>query len=166
MEVNIPPNTDLNNCKKHEMVFVKRIKSNGQPLINKQCLTCGEHDAKAYKQGCVFDFESLPDFNSEKKDQHDLQKAQFLQSIYFDNRKKEKEQWLENVYKPYLASEKWKDKRAKVLKRDNYLCQACLVNAANEVHHLSYKHIFNEPCFELTSVCSDCHNLITKLDNE
>jgi len=149
------------NCTNHDMVYVKRRKSNGQPLLNKQCLTCGEHDAKAYKLADVKDFESLPEY------------SETLVYKYYDtrrqavllNREQEKQEWFKNHYNPYLNSDEWQDKRRKVLNRDGFLCQSCLINEAVQVHHLTYAHVFNEPLFELTSVCNPCHELITKLDN-
>ena len=63
-------------------------------------------------------------------------------------------------YKQYLNSELWKFKRKKVLERDNYLCQACLTNKADEVHHLTYDNCYDEPLFELISVCKRCHQKI------
>ncbi len=77
-----------------------------------------------------------------------------------------KERWFKEKYIPYLKSKEWKAKRLLVLKRDNYLCQACLKSKATEVHHLTYKHVFNEPCFELVSICNPCHKLITELDQK
>lgn len=77
-----------------------------------------------------------------------------------------KERWFKDKYIPYLKSKEWKTKRLLVLKRDNYVCQSCLKSKATEVHHLTYKHVFNEPLFELVSICNPCHTLITKLDRE
>jgi 5-methylcytosine-specific restriction endonuclease McrA len=82
-----------------------------------------------------------------------------------NNRESEKRDWFKNHYTPYLNSIEWKEKRNKVLIRDKYICQSCLTNRATQVHHLTYAHVFNEPLFELTSICVPCHELITKLDN-
>jgi len=64
------------------------------------------------------------------------------------------------LYRAYLSTPIWKVKRDLVLKRDNNKCQACLINLASEVHHKNYNNIFNEPLFDLVSVCSDCHRTI------
>jgi hypothetical protein len=37
---------------------------------------------------------------------------------------------------------------------------------ASQVHHLTYKHLRNEPLFELISVCVPCHDAITAMDRE
>ena len=67
-------------------------------------------------------------------------------------------------YADYLRSHAWKEKRGKVLRRDGYVCQACLNNEAHQVHHLNYKHWGNEPLFDLISVCKPCHDKITDMD--
>lgn len=76
-------------------------------------------------------------------------------------------EWEEKkkAYKRYLGSPEWKAKAEKVLARDKYLCQACLERTAIQVHHLTYRHIFNEPLFDLISVCGVCHKSITEMDN-
>jgi 5-methylcytosine-specific restriction endonuclease McrA len=63
---------------------------------------------------------------------------------------------ITSKYKVYLESGKWKAKRLKVLKRDNFICQAC-GGKAWQVHHKTYKRIFNEHLSDLVSVCGDCH---------
>lgn len=62
-------------------------------------------------------------------------------------------------YKNYLKSKKWKVRRKQVLERDNYTCQEC-GNKAWQVHHLTYKRIFNERLNDLISLCEDCHKEI------
>jgi len=60
-------------------------------------------------------------------------------------------------YKAYLYSEKWKKKRKKILKRDNFTCQDCGSKNHLQVHHLTYKNIGNERLNELITVCAHCH---------
>jgi 5-methylcytosine-specific restriction endonuclease McrA len=67
----------------------------------------------------------------------------------------------------YLASSAWEVRRAAVLLRDKYRCQARLDNCrdkATQVHHVSYRHWRNEPLFDLISVCWTCHQEITRMD--
>jgi 5-methylcytosine-specific restriction endonuclease McrA len=63
-------------------------------------------------------------------------------------------------YKNYLESTKWRAKRLRVLRRDNFVCQKCKKQQATQVHHLTYKRIYNEPLTDLLSVCKDCHEKI------
>lgn len=63
-------------------------------------------------------------------------------------------------YQTYLESEKWARLRERVLRRDKYLCQECRKCEATQVHHKTYKRIFNEPMRDLVSVCKICHKAI------
>ena len=62
-----------------------------------------------------------------------------------------------------MRSAAWQRKREKVLKRDNYTCQSCLEEPANDVHHKSYLHFGNEPLFDLVSVGRKCHPRLTMM---
>lgn len=62
-------------------------------------------------------------------------------------------------------SQKWKRKRLKILRRDNYLCQECKrygkMIAAREVHHIKYSDEYPELAYDdnnLISLCHACHN--------
>ncbi len=60
-------------------------------------------------------------------------------------------------YQEYLKSPEWQALRLKVLQRDGFRCQGCLAQPAAEVHHTTYRHARSEFCFELVSLCRDCH---------
>jgi 5-methylcytosine-specific restriction endonuclease McrA len=150
-----------NNCNKHNLEIVKKLKSNNTYFLVKQCMTCGEANNSSVKFSLVPNHEILKWFSVELNEKYYENKR----SIYLIEKQTEKEEWLKN-YSIYLNSQQWKNKRIKVLERDRYLCQACLNNRANEVHHLTYKHVFNEPLFELISICKPCHDKLTKLDNQ
>lgn len=64
------------------------------------------------------------------------------------------------VYREYLKSEKWSKKRDAVMKRDGGICQACLKEPATQVHHKTYKNVFEEPLFDLVAICDKCHKQI------
>lgn len=70
------------------------------------------------------------------------------------------------TYKRYLKSPEWSARRKLVLRRDNRTCQACLTAEATEAHHLTYRHVFNEPLFDLVAICSPCHESVTTMDRE
>lgn len=63
-------------------------------------------------------------------------------------------------YDEYLQSDEWAELRDRVLERDDWLCQGCLVNEATQVHHLTYKNVFEEFAWELKSICEDCHRRV------
>lgn len=86
-----------------------------------------------------------------------------------ERRATESERWW-SEYDAYLRSDKWRfDKREPVLRRDEYLCQArlsCCTNEATQVHHTTYRHVFDEPLFDLVAVCRECHQEITAVDRQ
>ena len=56
----------------------------------------------------------------------------------------------------YLQSQQWRDKRHLVIQRDGN-CRVCKATINLEVHHLSYKHLSQEPLEELITLCRTCH---------
>ena len=64
-------------------------------------------------------------------------------------------------YQVYLKSDEWKAKRRKILKMADYKCRRCGARAT-QVHHETYKRIYNEKLTDLTALCSDCHSKIHK----
>jgi 5-methylcytosine-specific restriction endonuclease McrA len=69
-------------------------------------------------------------------------------------------------YQAYLNSPKWKAKRLKVLKKAKFKCQKCREKRATQVHHKTYKRIFNERLSDLQAVCGLCHKKIHKIDKK
>jgi len=141
-------------CIDHDQQWVKFKRENGTLTLRKQCFSCGQLSSD-FKKSCVENFDSLPFFMPE------------IRSFIYDYKNnlsrelgtiKNDEAWDE--YMDYLKSDKWLNKRSLVLKRDNYLCQACLENKAFQVHHLTYENIYDEPMFDLISVCVPCHEKI------
>lgn len=63
------------------------------------------------------------------------------------------------VYRRYLESPEWLERRRLVLLRDRMVCQGCHKARAVEVHHLTYDHIGRELLFELVSLCAACHEV-------
>lgn len=60
-------------------------------------------------------------------------------------------------YAEYLASPAWAELRTKVMNRCGSLCEGCRDNAAVDVHHLTYQHVYREFAFELVGLCRECH---------
>ena len=59
-------------------------------------------------------------------------------------------------YRRYLQSDTWKTKRKAVLQAAGFRCRRCGA-PATEVHHETYKRIYNERMSDLTALCSNCH---------
>lgn len=146
-------------CLSHNMQFVKFTRQDGIQNLRRQCLCCGELSMDL-KKSLVENFDDLQEFNN---DLRYLKDKFYKQVIIGLDKIKNDEAW--DKYNEYLNSEKWKVKRKKVLERDNYLCQACLTNKAEQIHHLTYNNIYDEPLYELISVCKRCHIKIEEQKN-
>jgi 5-methylcytosine-specific restriction endonuclease McrA len=156
-------------CDHFESDLVKFIQSNGIAKARRQCCEC--HD---FVGGDVGGYtkeqrESLPLANIELREKSSNNKWEFRR-IFYERRKEITEERQRNKktlwfrdYSNYLRSDKWKAKRLLVLKRDNYLCQACLNNTATDVHHKTYEFVMQEPLFDLVAVCKRCHDHIHSL---
>lgn len=134
--------------------------------VRNQCVDCGTLVGRQLKKK-DYNFEYLQSYENLNVINETIENgAKVLQEarIRYQSKSLQKKQekkdkfWID--YNLYLQSSKWKDKRLKVLKRDNYICQSCLFSKATQVHHLTYENVFNENCFELTSVCKPCHENI------
>jgi hypothetical protein len=60
-------------------------------------------------------------------------------------------------YKSYLLSDEWREKRRLIINRCGSVCEGCGLREAEEVHHITYDHIYNEFLFQLLGLCSLCH---------
>lgn len=151
-------------CEHPEKEIRKRTIRNGSIQYVSQCVRCGRavgnalSKAKAIEQNggyepTVFD-DSLED--AWKKETNEgaakiagdyEQRGQIMQDEFFE--------W----YNQYLLSSDWLDRRKKVLERAGGLCEGCRQAPANQVHHLTYKHVGRELLYELVALCSACHEI-------
>lgn len=62
-------------------------------------------------------------------------------------------------YKLYLKSKHWKLKREEFFASDRFTgsCSKCQATKGRHVHHLTYKHVGNEPMEDLIALCAGCH---------
>lgn len=148
----------------HDFIYVKFTCSNNQLQLRKQCFKCGYSDNINYKKTDVENINILPEYDRNKLllyyESERLKRREneiLIQNQKYEDFKKEMAIYYQTV--------KWENKRKKVLKRDNYLCQSCLERPATQAHHLTYENFKREPLFQLISVCELCHEAIHKLKN-
>lgn len=68
-------------------------------------------------------------------------------------------------YSMYLRSPEWRTLCHQAQERDRGYCQVCRRRSRRmHVHHLSYRHIFEERLDELQLVCLACHKRIHGLE--
>jgi hypothetical protein len=168
---------DLPDCCVNPILHrVRLITSSGTIQVRDQCTNCGNVKGNSIGGYSKEEREKLPllDENARKKRSADYSEI-YISFYRVLNEKRErlrvsrrdqiKENWFKE-YNRYLNSPEWRTKRDKVLKRDNYRCQCCLDNYATQVHHKSYEFVDlagSEPCFDLVSVCTPCHDQIEEM---
>lgn len=163
-----------NCCFSPEPRIVKKYIKDRRVQLKKQCCNCHSIGSDALSQSGI-DLNLTPevdlvlekDFMRKRESEFNRFKISFQKQ--FSDREGVNNLLLESGfsyenYKAYLFSDEWRAKRFKVLERDEHTCQACLNAEANQVHHITYKHLMNEPLFELVSVCEACHQKITRMD--
>jgi hypothetical protein len=127
-------------------------------FIREQCINCG---------GCMDKHKPLSKKSYLDKIRGELNeyRVQDRKEIYDQEKeiivslKKDYNYYNSSSYKYflYLTSETWKKKRQAIHDRDNNICRICANEASTEVHHLTYKNIYNEPLEDLIAVCNTCH---------
>lgn len=63
-------------------------------------------------------------------------------------------------YQTYLRSPKWDKVRRQALYDARYRCERCGISAPLQVHHLTYRNIFNEKPQDLQALCFSCHKWV------
>lgn len=70
---------------------------------------------------------------------------------------------LKEQYHQHLESPLWAEKRAMILKRDEYQCRLCGSKHNLQVHHIKYsrgKRPWEYPNSVLITLCEDCHQKV------
>jgi 5-methylcytosine-specific restriction endonuclease McrA len=138
----------------------KRTHRDGRTAYVQQCLRCGTMSS-ALKQSALGLSARLSAAPADEEAPRKWSEARWArrQELYSADRRSEAEEWWA-YYEAHLRSEAWRRKRRLVFERDGGGCQARMegcTERASQVHHLSYRHLGDEPLFELVSVCDACH---------
>ena len=150
-------------CEHHEVALRWRTYPTGGAWVD-QCQRCGRHMQSVKKNDPrVLSLSERIPYDEELAERWRQEKMLEWQAIYSEQRAAQKARWWVD-YDQYLLSAAWEQRRARVLGRDNLVCQACLSARATQVHHLAYQHLGNEPLFDSVAVCKPCHDTITAMD--
>lgn len=147
---------------------VKWTLANGVVRVALQCAACGEKQSNGVRKADYPD--DLPVLDEALVDEARTAFSGFYEQLVAihteagaeyrrrQQHERSSEWWAR--YSAYLETPQWKSKRARVLERDGYVCQACLRREATQAHHLTYERVFNEPAFDLIAVCDACHGAL------
>jgi hypothetical protein len=154
-------------CSHQEKIFVRVEQGNGV-VQRTACNRCKSIFGSAVKKDANFytyplvTKERLIELKENDEENYSLiiewisgNLEKYRKKIQQENSRESIEWWAN--YNKYLLTDKWKEIRLKVLERDKYICQGCLVNKATQVHHLTYENVTDELLFQLVSICKPCH---------
>lgn len=151
----------------HEKAEIRfKVYKNDSHHYFEQCLNCGEAVGSAIPHKEIDAIDDTPPWDERLQLGYRFAIDEMANKI----RAEQQQTWrLRNTdwdreYDDYIKTPLWKDKRRRVLERDNYTCQACLKRPAQQAHHLNYRFpLGKEPLFVLISVCQACHEAIHEL---
>lgn len=146
-------------CSEHEFTEWRRlITSSGGIQIRRQCRRCGYLLGNPRRREAGD--EQLPEADRTARDAFEAARTSEYERILQKHARLQRDQensWF-RAHNEYLTSDAWQRKRKLVFQRSGGRCEGCGVNAATQVHHLSYDHWQAEFLFELAAVCEECHN--------
>lgn len=148
---------DRSDCQHPDQEIRRRPHRGGGSHFYRQCKTCGRVDGSALKKSA--ETENAPPYDLELENRFMAARATQRAAIYQKHIRiqRDRQDGFKREYDVYLESAGWQAKRAKVLRRANGICEGCLENEATQVHHLTYRNVFDEFMFELKAVCYACH---------
>lgn len=146
-------------CQHDRVGVVKTILSNRSKAYNWFCGECGTKLSNAIhhevampvqKEGVTGEqmSERSAKYERKRRDALSLIESEAADRCQKVNRKQ---------YGEYLESDHWREISKKVMRRAQNLCEGCLAQTAEHVHHMTYDHVGNEFAFELIALCADCH---------
>lgn len=67
--------------------------------------------------------------------------------------------WIDvNKKQEYIKNSPiWQEKRKERLSKDNNRCYSCDTTKRLQVHHITYKRLYNENITDLVTLCRSCH---------
>lgn len=141
----------MNGCA-HASTDIRRlVVAGGAVQLVRQCLDCGWRVGGAISRAKVAEElggRALVDFDHELEVQANARR-QAQRDAEWDAKRAE--------YRQYLQTDEWARLRRAVLIRARGVCEGCGDARPSDVHHLTYRHIYNEFLFELVALCRDCH---------
>jgi hypothetical protein len=149
-------------CKNQKIIYVAVENSIGNYIVREACVKCKKIFGRSFKK--TENFNQLPKITYKRH--QELKEIEYIklnekykERIEIINKERiEIKKEFQNKHSEYIKTNQWKKLAIKILNRDKFICQGCLENKATEVHHKTYKNLTQEFCFELISLCHNCHS--------
>jgi hypothetical protein len=137
--------------------LVLRLTSDEKKQYLRQCLRCGKGVTSSLPHSSLTlqDMLNAPPFDAALLQDWINRRGERKDELYQAAVAEEKDDW-QRRYDAYLLTPQWRAKSKAVIARD-VICQACLSRPAVQAHHKDYRHVGNEPLFDLVGVCLECH---------
>lgn len=137
----------------------KTINAIGAVVFKRYCKTCGLATTQSLPHRTVenTNIEPIDNLKREKLvDKYARARRHLLDAMA--NRCADRSQpQRRGSYAEYLNSPAWALLRNKVVERCGDVCEGCRSAPVDDVHHLTYQHIYQEFAFELVGLCRSCH---------
>ena len=124
-----------------------------RPQLRNYCDDCGRMVGGALKHSSAS--ADTPELSREEAMRPERIRKEYAEQRDIE-RKRLEEQWRAD-YEAYLQTQEWADRRERIFKRANGVCEGCGEAPAEQVHHLTYEHCGNEFLWELVAICRRCH---------
>lgn len=153
-------------CRHDRFIIHKRQDSLGRDIYFRMCRHCALQISSAIAHKDVahisVNIDPIEKFENHHK-RYESARRQALEKI--EQEAAERQQPSRRAeYGEHLASDAWREMRAKVITRAGGVCEGCLDAPAEEVHHKTYAHVRSEFAFELVALCGACHDRLHNRD--
>ncbi len=122
-----------------------------------QCLFCGFSVGNPVKKQSglpKWDDALLPRYEASRTAEREAIQRKFVQLHKAETEQlKKKSKCWQAEYAAYRRTPIWQNKRARVLKRADGICEGCLDAHATVVHHTTYSHMGDELLYQLVALC-------------
>lgn len=126
-----------------------------------RCRICRCYYGPAIARSAVASLVASPKVGPSLQSCRDIERE--AQEVAITMRAKDQERVRKDMgdrYSQYLLSPRWREKRERVMRRANGICEGCGVAPAAQVHHLTYVRIYEEMLFDLVAICVPCHESV------
>lgn len=146
-------------CPHKRVGIVKYQNGGGAVCYNWFCAKCGQKLSSNIPHALAEGREEKASFSdmSDRSGNYEAERRASL--MHLENAAADRCQpKLRDEYGEYLEGDYWAQISAKVMKRAHGICEGCLSQTAEQVHHVDYRNRGHEFAFQLVAICNECHD--------